>query len=192
MDQRAGTGQMRAPLLASLMAPLLALLLVSCDGAKRQQQQAAELRQRQLTALLSRCRSQQATVRQQVESLASSNARLSRLSLQTYIPLQRPLAPDPELLARFTREDQELELERHGQALERWRQADRAGKRRWQEQQQARRRALTAGREQALAELSRLGVAPTADARSAWSSCDQAQLEALKPAQAGLVLKRGR
>ena len=108
MDQRAGTAQ--------ILAPLLALLLVSCDGAKRQQQQAAEIRQRQLTALLSRCRSQQATVRQQVESLASSNA---RLSLQTYIPLQRPLAPDPELLARFTREDQELELERHGQALER-------------------------------------------------------------------------
>ena len=188
MDQRAGTGRMRAPLLASL----LALLLVSCDGAKRQQQQAAELRQRQLTALLSRCRSQQATVRQQVESLASSNARLSRLSLQTYIPLQRPLAPDPELLARFTREDQELELERHGQALERWRQADRAGKRRWQEQQQARRGALIAGREQALAELSQLGVAPTAEARAAWSSCDQAQLEALKSAQAGLVLKRGR
>ena len=184
MDQRAGTAQ--------ILAPLLALLLVSCDGAKRQQQQAAELRQRQLTALLSRCRSQQATVRQQVESLASSNARLSRLSLQTYIPLQRPLAPDPELLARFTREDQELELERHGQALERWRQADRVGKRRWQEQQQARRGALIAGREQALAELSRLGVAPTAEARAAWSSCDQAQLEALKSAQAGLVLKRGR
>ncbi|MDA0216449.1 MAG: hypothetical protein O3B32_05060, partial [Cyanobacteria bacterium] len=105
MDQRAGTGQ--------ILASLLALLLVSCDGAKRQQQQAAELRQRQLTALLSRCRSQQATVRQQVESLASSNARLSRLSLQTYIPLQRPPAPDLELLARFTRGDQELELERH-------------------------------------------------------------------------------
>ena len=189
MDQRAGTGKE----LSSLLASLLALLLVSCDGAKRQQQQqAAELRQRQLTALLSRCRSQQATVRQQVESLASSNARLSRLSLQTYIPLQRPLAPDPELLARFTREDQELELERHGQALERWRQADRVGKRRWQEQQQARRGALIAGREQALAELSRLGVAPTAEARSAWSSCDRAQLEALKSAQAGLVLKRGR
>ena len=184
MDQRAGTGQ--------ILASLLALLLVSCDGAKRQQQQAAEIRQRQLTALLSRCRSQQATVRQQVESLASSNARLSRLSLQTYIPLQRPLAPDPELLARFTRQDQELELERHGQALERWRVADRAGKRRWQEQQQTRRGGLTAGREQALAELSRLGVAPTAEARAAWSSCDQAQLEALKPAKAGLDLKRGR
>ena len=181
MDQRAGTAQ--------ILAPLLALLLVSCDGAKRQQQQAAELRQRQLTALLSRCRSQQATVRQQVESLASSNA---RLSLQTYIPLQRPLAPDPELLARFTREDQELELERHGQALERWRQADRVGKRRWQEQQQARRGALIAGREQALAELSRLGVAPTAEARSAWSSCDRAQLAGLKLAQAGFVLKQGR
>ena len=184
MDQRAGTGQ--------ILASLLALLLVSCDGAKRQQQQAAELRQRQLTALLSRCRSQQATVRQQVESLASSNARLSRLSLQPYIPLQRPLAPDPERLARFTREDQELELERHGQALEGWRQADRAGKRRWQEQQQARWGALIAGREQALAELSRLGVAPTAEARAAWSSCDQAQLAGLKLAQAGFVLKQGR
>lgn len=137
MDQRAGTAQ--------ILAPLLALLLMSCDGAKRQQQQAAELRQRQLTALLSRCRSQQATVRQQVESLASSNARLSRLSLQTYIPLQRPPAPDLELLARFTRQDQELELERHGQALERWRVADRAGKRRWQEQQQARRGRLSPG-----------------------------------------------
>ncbi len=188
MDQRAGTGQGLAPLLA----PLLALLLISCNGAKRQQQEAAELRQSQRSALLSRCRSQQATVRQQVENLASTNGRLSRLSLQTYTSLPRPPAPDPELLARFTREDQELELERHGQALERWRQADRAGKRRWQEQQQARRGALIAGREQALAELSRLGVAPTAEARAAWSSCDQAQLEALKSAQAGLVLERGR
>ncbi len=171
MDLRAGKGLW--------LAPVLALLLLACDGAKREQQQAALQRQRQLDALLNRCRSQQDAVRQQVDSLNSSNARLARLALQTYVPLARPAAPAPELLARYTRDDQELELERHAQALERWRQEDGAQRRRWQLQQQARRQELTAGRALALAALNKLGVAATAEARTAWSRCDLAQLEQL-------------
>jgi len=190
MGLKAGTGRVLGASLDRLWVPLLAVLLVACDGSRRQQQQAAELRQRELSALLSRCRSQQATVRQLVDSLASSNAGLSRLSLQSYVASERPAAPDPELLARFTREDQELELERHGQALERWRQADRAERRSWQARQQARRGALTAEREQALAELDRLGVAASAEARSAWSSCNPALLETLKSAQADMPPQR--
>jgi hypothetical protein len=171
MDRRAGK--------ALWLAPVLALLLLACDGAKREQQQAALQRQRQLDALLNRCRSQQDAVRQQVDSLDSSNARLARLALQTYGPLARPAAPDPELLARYTRDDQELELERHAQAMERWRQEDGAQRRRWQLQQQARRQELTAGRAEALAALDKLGVAATVEARTAWSRCDLALLEQL-------------
>ena len=35
--------------------------------------------------------------------------------------MPRPAAPDPTVLARFTRDDQELEQERYQQALARWR-----------------------------------------------------------------------
>lgn len=175
LDRRTGSGL--------VAATLLGLLLVGCNGAEREQaerQRAAEAeRQRQLDALVSRCRRQQPAVKEQLQRLNSSNAGLSQLNQQSYIPLPRPAAPDPDLLARFTREDQELELERHEQALARWRQRDDVERRRWERQQKRRHLQLTARRLQARTALDKLGVAATPEAQTAWSSCDGTQLGAL-------------
>ncbi len=56
------------------------------------------------------------------------------------------------MLERFTRDDQELELERYQQAAER--------------------QQLTARQGEARVALAKLGVAATPEAQSAWSRCD--------------------
>lgn len=160
-----------------------ALLLLGCNGLEREQaarqRAAAAERQRQLDSLVSRCRRQQPAVKQQLQSLNSSNAALSQLNRQSYVPLPRPTATDPTLLKRYTREDQELELERYGRELTRWRERDGVERRRWELQQQRRRQQLTAQRLQARTALDKLGVAATPEAQTAWSSCNGAQLQAL-------------
>lgn len=168
------------------LAGVLGVLLLGCEGAERErraeterQRLAAAERERQVGALVSRCRNQQKTVQLQLQTLKDSNAELARLSQQRYVPLKRPVAPDPALLARFTRDDQMLQLERHTEAMVSWRQADGAAQRRWELQQQGRRQALTARQQLASAELTKLGVATTAEAQTAWSSCDGMQLAAL-------------
>jgi hypothetical protein len=83
------------------------------------------------------------------------------------------------VLARFTRDDQELELERHVKALARWRQQDGAERRRWDMEQERRRQQLSAQQLQARTALNKLGVAATPEAQTAWTSCDRAQLGAL-------------
>ena len=168
-----------------LLAALLAVLLVGCNGAERQrreqearEQAAAAQRQRQLDGLVSRCRQQQPAVRKLVQEHDRSVAALSQLTQQRYAPLPQPAAPDPAVLARFTREDQELEQERYGQALARWRQADGAERRRWVAGQEARRQELMARQNEARQALTKLGVAATPAARSAWSRCDPQGLAA--------------
>lgn len=159
------------------------LLLLGCNGLEREQaarqRAAAAERQRQLDGLVNRCRRQQPAVKQQLQSLNSSNAALSQLNRQSYVPLPRPTATDPTVLTRYTREDQELELERYGRELTRWRERDGVERRRWELQQQRRRQQLTAQRLQARSALDKLGVATTPEAQTAWSSCDGAQLQAL-------------
>ena len=169
-----------------LLATLLALLLLGCNGAERQrreqaerQQAAAAQRQRQLDALVSRCRRQQPAVQQQLQAFTSSSAALTRVDQQRYIPLLRPAAPDPAVLERFTRDDQELEQERYQQALARWREADGAERRRWEAGQAARRQQLTARQSEARQALAKLGVAATPAAQRAWSRCDRSQLSAV-------------
>lgn len=163
-----------------LVCGAVALLLLGCNGAERQQaerQRAAKAeRQQQLDALVSRCRRQQPAVKQQLQSLNSSNAALSRLNRQRFVPLPQPSAPDPDLLARFTRDDQELELERHEQALARWRQRNGAERWRWERQQERWRQQLTAQRLQARTTLDKLGVAATPEAQTAWSRCEPQQI----------------
>jgi hypothetical protein len=168
-----------------LLAALLAVLLVACNGAERQrreqaarEQAAAAQRQRQLDGLVSRCRQQQPAVQKLVQEHERSDAALTQLSQQRYIPLPRPAAPDPAVLARFTRDDQELEQERYQQALDRWREADGAERRRWEAGQEARRQELTARQSEARQALTKLDVAATAAARTAWSRCDRSQLSA--------------
>jgi hypothetical protein len=168
-----------------LLAALLAVLLVGCNGAERQrreqatrEQAATAQRQRQLDDLVSRCRQQQPAVRKLVQEHDRNVAALTQLTQQRYIPLPQPTAPDPAVLDRFTRDDQELEQERYAQALARWREADGAERRRWEASQEARRQELTARQSEARQALTKIGVAATAAARSAWSSCDRSRLSA--------------
>jgi hypothetical protein len=164
-------------------ATLMALVLVGCNGAERQRREQAAREQaaaeRQLDGLVSRCRRQQPAVQQQVQVIGRSGEALSQLNQQRYGPLPRPAAPDPAVMARFTRDDQELEQERYTNALARWQEADGAERRRWQAQQEARRQELMARQSGALAALAQLGVAATPEAQGAWSRCDRAQLSAL-------------
>lgn len=166
-----------------LVCVAAALLLLGCNGGERnkaERQRAAEAeRQRQLDALVSRCRRQQPAVKQQLQSFNSSNAALSRLKREGYLPLPRPAAPDPAVLQRFTRDDQELELERYEQALTRWRQRDGAERRRWELQQERRRQQLMTQRLQARTALDNLGVADTPESQTAWSRCEPQQLAAV-------------
>jgi hypothetical protein len=157
------------------------LLLLGCNGfgwGEAERQRAAEA-ERQLDALVSRCRRQQPAVKQQLQSLNGSNAALNQLNQQGYGPLPEPPAPDPAVLARFTRNDRELELERYDKALARWRQRDGAERRSWDLEQERRRQQLTAQQLQARTALNKLGVAATPEAQTAWTSCDRAQLGAL-------------
>ena len=178
MGHRAGAGL--------VAAALLAVALVGCNGAELQRREqadreraAAAQRQRQIDGLVSRCRQQQPAVQRLVQEHDRSVAALNQLNQQLYIPLPRPSAPDPAVLDRFTRDDQELEQERYQQALARWREADGAERRRWVAGQEARRQELTARQSEARQALAKLDVAATAAARTAWSGCDRAQLQAL-------------
>lgn len=170
-----------------LLATLVALTLLGCDGAEQQRQQEAERqraaaaeRQRQLNALVKRCRDQQPAVQRQLEKLRRSNMELARLKEQTYTPLSKPAAPNPELLERFTRDDQELELERYEQALTAWRDNDRARRRIWQGEQAVQRQLNAAGLQQAQKALLAQGVADTAAAHNTWSSCEPQLLSGLQ------------
>lgn len=149
--------------------------------AERQRAAAVE-RLRQQGALVSRCRRQQAAVSQQVQALTNYSSDLDRLSLSSYVPLPRPAAPDQAVLARFTREDQELEQERYQQVLARWRESDGAERQRWEAGQEARRQELTARQGEARQTLAKLGVAATPAAQSGWSRCDGPQLIAVTQA----------
>jgi hypothetical protein len=164
-------------------ATLLALMLVGCNGAERQRREQAAREQaaaeRQLDALVSRCRRLQPAVQQQLQVISRSDATLSQLNQQRYGPLPRPAAPDPAVVARFTRDDQELEQERYANALARWQEADGAERRRWQAQQEGRRQELMARQSGARAALAQLGVADTPKAQGDWSRCDRAQLLAI-------------
>jgi len=165
-----------------LLASLLTVALVGCNGAERQRREhaaraeaALAQRQRQLDGLVGRCQRQQPSVRRLVQEHDRSVAALTQLTQQRYNPLPQPAAPDPAVLERFTREDQELEQERYQQALARWREADGAARRRWEAGQEARRQALTARQSEARQALAKLNVADSATARSAWSNCDHSQ-----------------
>jgi hypothetical protein len=128
---------------------------------------------------VSRCRGQQPAVQRQLQELRRSSSELVNLKQQAYSPLRRPAAPDPELMARFTREDQELEQERYEQALAAWRSSDRAERRYWQGEQEAKRQRSAARQQQAEKALLALGVGSTTADRNAWSRCDPQQLAAV-------------
>jgi len=157
-------------------ATLMALMLLGCNGEERQKREQAAAAQRQLSALVRRCRGQQPAVQRQLQELRRSSSELANLKQQAYSPLRKPTAPDPELLARFTREDQELEQERYEQAMATWLSSDRTERSYWQGEQEAKRQRSTARQQQAEKALLALGVGSSAAARNAWSNCDAKQL----------------
>ena len=171
--------QQRRTTASLFFATLMALMLLGCNGEERQKREQAAAAQRQLIALVRRCRSQQPAVQRQLQELRRSSSALANLKQQAYSPLRKPTAPDPELLARFTREDQELEQERYKQALATWRSSDRAERRYWQGVQEAKRQRSTASQLQAEKALLALGVGSSAAALNAWSNCDAKQLAAV-------------
>lgn len=171
--------QQRRTTASLFFATLMALMLLGCNGEERQKREQAAAAQRQLSALVRRCRSQQPAVQRQLQELRRSSSELANLKQQAYSPLRKPAAPDPELMARFTREDQELEQERYEQALATWRSSDRAARLYWQGEQEAKRKLSTARQQQAEKALLSLGVGGTEAARTAWSNCDPQQLAAV-------------
>ena len=171
--------QQRRTTASLFFATLMALMLLGCNGEERQKREQAAAAQRQLSALVRRCRSQQPAVQRQLQELRRSSSELANLKQQAYSPLRKPTAPDPEQLARFTREDQELEQERYEQALATWRSSDRAARLYWQGEQEAKRKLGTARQQQAEKALLALGVGDTEAARNAWSNCDPQQLAAV-------------
>ena len=168
--------QQRRTSASLFFATLLALTLLGCNGAERQKRELAAAAQRQLSSLVIRCRSQQPAVQRHLQELRRSTSELVNLKQQPYSPLRRPAAPDPELMSRFTREDQELEQERYEQALAAWRSSDRAERRYWQGEQEAKRQRSAARQQQAEKALLALGVGSTTADRNAWSRCDPQQL----------------
>ncbi len=172
MQQRRATASL-------FFATLIALTLLGCNGAERQKREQAAAAQRQLRALVSRCRGQQPAVQRHLQELQRSSSELANLKQQAYSPPLKPAAPDPEPTARFTREDQELEQERYEQALAAWRSSDRAARLYWQGEQEAKRQRSTARQQQAEKALLALGVGGTEAARNAWSNCDPQQLAAV-------------
>ncbi|MCT0216759.1 hypothetical protein KQ298_10545 [Synechococcus sp. CS-1330] len=171
--------QQRRATASIFFATLMALTLLGCTGAEQKKREQAAAAQRQLRALVSRCRGQQPAVQRHLQELQRSSSELANLKQQAYSPLRRPAAPDPELMARFTREDQELELERYEQALAAWRSSDRAERRDWQEEQEAKRQRSTARQQQSEKALLALGVGSSEAARNAWRNCEPQQLAAV-------------
>jgi hypothetical protein len=171
--------QQRRATACLFFATLMALTLLGCNGAERQKREQAAAAQRQLGALVSRCRGQQPAVQRHLQELQRSSSELTNLKQQAYSPPLKPAAPDPEPTARFTREDQELEQERYGQALAAWRSSDRAARLYWQGEQDAKRQRSTASQQQAKKALLAFGVGSSAAARNAWSNCDAKQLAAV-------------
>ena len=171
--------QQRRTTASLFFATLMALTLLGCNGEERQKREQAAAAQRQLGALVRRCRGQQPAVQRQLQELRRSSSELANLKQQAYSPLRKPAAPDPELMARFTREDQELEQERYEQALATWRSSDRAERRYWQGEQEVKRQRSTARQLQAEKALLSLGVGSSAADRTAWSNCDAKQLAAV-------------
>jgi hypothetical protein len=124
-------------LLLSLLLAASLPLLGSCGGRQQQEsereRQAREAaRMRELDGRVSRCKQQQEKLEQLADQLASSQGALSRLAQRGYSPAPRPQAPDPAVLQRYTVSDQELELERHQEAVRLWEASEAIRRQRWQ------------------------------------------------------------
>ncbi|EDY38656.1 rootletin, putative [Cyanobium sp. PCC 7001] len=181
----------------------LALLLAAAGlaGCQNREKEAERLRQEQalqaaataektqLDALVQRCEAGQEALVQAADALAATETALANLERLRYRATARPQAPDPATLQRFTISDQELELERHQQALEAWQKAEQTRRARWQAEQRQERQRLQARlrqQRQALSEANPAVLAPEPGAEldsaalAAYRSCQRETLASLK------------
>jgi hypothetical protein len=181
----------------------LALLLatVGLAGCQNREKEAERLRQEQalqaaataeatqLDALVQRCEAGQEELVQAADALAATETALANLERLNYRAAARPQAPDPATLERFTISDQELELERHQQAVEAWQKAEQSRRARWQAEQRQERQRLQARlrqQRQALREANPAVLAPEPEAElnsaalAAYRSCQRETLANLK------------
>ncbi|MFQ6537477.1 MULTISPECIES: hypothetical protein [Aphanothece] len=196
----------RPPAAALALALLAAgVLLGSCQNraqqAERQRQeqalQAAAAQRRALDALVERCRAGQAELVKAADALAATETALANLQQRRYSATARPKAPDPAELQRFTISDQELERERHQQAVQAWQQKEQQRRARWQAEQRQERQRLVARREQQRQALVKANPAVLAagsdaalnaglnaglnsEALAAYRSCERDNLASLK------------
>jgi hypothetical protein len=74
-----------------------------------------------LEASVKRCRERQPTVSSLMVALRRAERNLADVKAEEFLPAAPPQAPDEAMLARFRREDQEFERERHEAELAAWR-----------------------------------------------------------------------
>lgn len=175
---------------------LTLLLLGGCDWIGRQpanqpqalQQEQERARQQRLQRLVQDCRGGQAALRRLTAQLQANNTALEQLAKRRYAPSARPQPPAAAVLQRYTLSDQELELERHQQALESWRRHESWRRRSWLNEQAAARGRLEEQRRQLRLQLAELqpaavGPAPALEPRTAvlaaYGSCNPEALAAL-------------
>jgi hypothetical protein len=198
-------GRRRSIALAVLLAGVLPLL-EGCQNRQREQaererqarlaQEAAQ--RRQLDAVVERCQANQKQLQTLANQLTSAEAGLSRLEQRSYQPTSRPQPPDPAELQRYTISDQELEMERHQQALEAWEATEAERRRRWRATQASERDLLTSRLANARARLAQLnpaviqGMAVQGAVLQTYLSCDRQALAklSLSPSNAGATATR--
>lgn len=153
----------------------------------RQAQERAEQQHQQ--KLVQACRGSQAAVRRLSAQLQTNATALTQLAGRRYSPLPRPQRASDAVLQRYTISDQELELERHQQALQTWRARESWRRGSWLKEQASERGRLEEQRRQLrlqLAELQPTAVGPApereprAAALAAYSSCDPQVLANLR------------
>ncbi|WP_157665344.1 hypothetical protein [Cyanobium sp. NIES-981] len=162
------------------------------QGETRRQEQAlqaaATAQRRDLDALVERCQAGQAELVTAAAALSAAEAALAGLEQRRYSPLPRPPAPDPAVLQRYSISDQELELERHQQALQAWEQEERGRRSRWREEQRQERQRLQARlqrQRQALSAANPAVLSPAPEAKlnrealAAFRSCKRETLASL-------------
>lgn len=133
--------QQVASLPALLIRPLAyrrCLAGIDAQLSREQAQQQGQ-RQRRLQQELVRCRRRQPGLQASLAALRQAERDLAAARVAAAPLLPAPPPPlDEERLARFTREDAELDRQRHAEALQLWRETVAERRERWWQQRQSR------------------------------------------------------
>ena len=105
---------------------------------------------------LQRCRASRDTLQDALAALRRDEARLAAIRAESFAPETPPPSFDEDAAARLTREDAELDRERHDTALQQWQDRNAQRQRSWQERHSTRLNAAQAALDQRAATLHRL------------------------------------